>query len=90
MMEQELSLGHAGFMSVGAYAGCLFAVYTESFLPTVIRFPMALLVGGVVAAAFGVVVGIPVLRLSKLAAGEIIRSVAINQLVFKFLRKKEK
>ena len=81
----ELSLGHAGFMSVGAYAGCLFAVYTESFLPTVIRFPMALVIGGVVAAIFGVVVGIPVLRLSgdylaivTLAAGEIIRSVAIN------------
>lgn len=81
----ELSLGHAGFMSVGAYAGCLFAVYTDSFLPTIIRFPMAMLVGGVVAAIFGVIIGIPVLRLSgdylaivTLAAGEIIRSVAIN------------
>ncbi len=81
----ELSLGHAGFMSVGAYAGCLFAVYTESFLPTAIRFPLALVVGGVVAAVFGVIIGIPVLRLSgdylaivTLAAGEIIRSVVIN------------
>ena len=81
----ELSLGHAGFMSVGAYAGCLFAVYTEPFLPTIIRLPIALVVGGVVAAVFGVIVGVPVLRLSgdylaivTLAAGEIIRSVAIN------------
>lgn len=81
----ELSLGHAGFMSVGAYAGCLFAVYTESLLPTIIRFPMAMVIGGIVAALFGVIIGIPVLRLSgdylaivTLAAGEIIRSVAIN------------
>ena len=81
----ELSLGHAGFMSVGAYAGCLFAVYTEPFFPTMIRFPLAMVVGGVVAAIFGVIIGIPVLRLSgdylaivTLAAGEIIRSVVIN------------
>ena len=25
----ELTLGHAGFMSVGAYSGCLFAIYTQ-------------------------------------------------------------
>lgn len=72
-------------MSVGAYAGCLFAVYTEGFLPTIIRFPVAMLIGGIVAAIFGVIIGIPVLKLSgdylaivTLAAGEIIRSVLIN------------
>lgn len=81
----ELSLGHAGFMSVGAYAGCLFAIYTADTLPTIVRFPAAMLIGGIVAAIFGVIIGIPVLRLSgdylaivTLAAGEIIRSIIIN------------
>ena len=76
----ELTLGHAGFMSVGAYAGCLFSI-----LPTAVRFPLAMLVGGLVAAVFGVLIGIPVLRLHgdylaivTLAFGEIIRSVIIN------------
>ena len=81
----ELSLGHAGFMSVGAYAGCLFAIYTADILPAAVRFPLAMIIGGVVAAVFGVLIGIPVLSLSgdylaivTLAAGEIIRSVIIN------------
>lgn len=81
----ELSLGHAGFMSVGAYAGCLFSIYFADMLPTVVRFPLALLVGGLVASVFGLLIGIPVLRLKgdylaivTLAFGEIIRSVIIN------------
>ncbi|MBQ9091420.1 MAG: branched-chain amino acid ABC transporter permease [Anaerotignum sp.] len=81
----ELTLGHAGFMSVGAYAGCIFAIYTEEFLPMAVRFPMAMLAGGLVAAVFGILIGIPVLRLKgdylaivTLAFGEIIRSVIIN------------
>ena len=81
----ELSLGHAGFMSVGAYAGCLFSIYMEQMLPAVIRFPLAMLAGGLVAAVFGIIVGIPVLRLKgdylaivTLAFGEIIRSIIIN------------
>lgn len=81
----ELTLGHAGFMSVGAYAGCLFSISMESALPMLIRFPLAMLVGGLVAAVFGVLIGIPVLRLRgdylaivTLAFGEIIRSVIIN------------
>ena len=81
----ELSLGHAGFMSVGAYAGCLFSLYMQEILPTAVRFPLAMLVGGIVAAAFGVLVGVPVLRLRgdylaivTLAFGEIIRSIIIN------------
>lgn len=79
----ELTLGHAGFMSVGAYAGCLFTVY--SGLPIEIAFPIAMLIGGVVAAIFGVIIGIPALRLKgdylaivTLAFGEIIRSVITN------------
>lgn len=82
----ELSLGHAGFMSVGAYAGCLFTIHAN--LPMWLEFPLALLIGGVVAALFGVVIGLPALRLNgdylaivTLAFGEIIRSV-INSLEF--------
>ena len=81
----ELTLGHAGFMSVGAYAGCLFSIAMQDILTTAVRFPLAMLVGGLVAAVFGVLIGIPVLRLHgdylaivTLAFGEIIRSVIIN------------
>lgn len=81
----ELTLGHAGFMSVGAYAGCLFSIAMQDAMPAVIRFPLAMLVGGIVAAVFGILIGIPVLRLKgdylaivTLAFGEIIRSVIIN------------
>ena len=79
----ELTLGHAGFMSVGAYAGCMFSVYCD--LPTAVEFPLALLIGGVTAAIFGVIIGIPALRLKgdylaivTLAFGEIIRSIITN------------
>ena len=74
----QLVLGHAGFMSVGAYAAALFTMY--SGLPTMASFPLALLVGGIVAAAFGVIIGVPALRLKgdylailTLGFGEIIR-----------------
>lgn len=76
----ELSLGHAGFMSVGAYAGCLFTVYCN--LPTAIELPLAFIIGGLAAAVFGLIIGIPALRLKgdylaivTLGFGEIIRSV---------------
>ena len=79
----ELTLGHAGFMSVGAYAGCLFTIYCN--LPVWIEFPLALIIGGLVAAIFGVIIGIPALRLNgdylaivTLAFCEIIRSVLNN------------
>ncbi|MBR5521078.1 MAG: branched-chain amino acid ABC transporter permease [Oscillospiraceae bacterium] len=81
----ELSLGHAGFMSVGAYAACLFSIRFEEMLPVIIRFPLAMLVGGLAGAVFGLLVGIPVLRLKgdylaivTLAFGEILRSIIIN------------
>ncbi len=81
----ELTLGHAGFMSVGAYAGCLFSIYCKDLLPVFIRYPLAMLIGGAAAAVFGILIGIPVLRLKgdylaivTLAFGEIIRSVIIN------------
>lgn len=79
----ELTLGHAGFMSVGAYAGCLFTLH--STLPIAIKFPLGMLIGGLCAAVFGVIIGVPALRLKgdylaivTLAFGEIIRSVVTN------------
>ena len=79
----ELTLGHAGFMAVGAYAGCLFTVNMD--LPTIVEFPVAMIIGGLVASLFGVIIGIPALRLKgdylaivTLAFGEIIRSVITN------------
>lgn len=82
----ELSLGHAGFMSLGAYAGALFTLNTNmGDLPSII---IAMLIGGVVAAIFGFLIGVPVLRLQgdylaivTLAFGEIIKSV-LNSLSF--------
>lgn len=79
----ELTLGHAGFMSVGAYAGAIFSLYTN--LPYFPGFILSLIVGGIVAAIFGFIIGVPVLRLKgdylaivTLAFGEIIRSIITN------------
>ncbi|MEG1074172.1 MAG: branched-chain amino acid ABC transporter permease [Ruthenibacterium sp.] len=78
----ELSLGHAGFMSVGAFAGAFFSVCTEQIIPIAwLRFPLALLIGGITAGVVGIIIGIPVLRLQgdylaivTLAFGEIIKN----------------
>ena len=72
----ELSLGHAGFMSVGAFAGVLVWTVLGESLPAFVCLPLAFLAGGVVAGLFGVVVGVPVLRLSGdyLALVTLIRS----------------
>ena len=80
----ELSLGHAGFMSIGAYTG---AIISGWFLSTfdmqdpTLRLVLAILISGVVAGIFGALIGIPVLRLRgdylaivTLAFGEIIRN----------------
>ncbi|MDR3321823.1 MAG: branched-chain amino acid ABC transporter permease [Synergistaceae bacterium] len=79
----QLPLGHAGFMSVGGYAAALFSMSTN--LPTNIELPLALLVGGAVAALFGVLIGLPALRLKgdylaiiTLGFGEIIRVIILN------------
>ena len=76
----ELSLGHAGFMCVGAYSSALFS-HVASDIPQVPRFILAIFIGAAVAAVFGVIIGIPVLRLRgdylaivTLAFGEIIKN----------------
>lgn len=82
----ELSLGQAGFMCIGAYSGALFSNVMEEAIPeAIIRFPIALILGGVLAAIFGVLIGIPVLRLRgdylaivTLAFGEIIKNICAS------------
>ena len=61
----ELSLGHAGFMSVGAFTGVTVAMSLQS-APGPLRLVLAIIVGGILAAVAGVIVGVPVLRLRKL------------------------
>ena len=82
----ELSLGHAGFMCVGAYLGGKVACLLESALGnSVPTFIISLLVGAAAAAACGIVIGIPALRLRgdylaivTLAFGEIVKSLFQN------------
>jgi branched-chain amino acid transport system permease protein len=69
----QFSLGHAGFMSVGAYAATIFTTYLTglltflaplgSFLSVSIFFGVALAAGGLAAGVTGLLVGIPSLRL---------------------------
>ena len=75
----QFSLGHAGFMAVGAYVG---VVLTTNFH---VAFPLAILAGGVTAGLLGALIGLPTLRLrgdylaiATLGLGEIVRIVIIN------------
>ena len=82
----ELSLGHAGFMGVGAFSGiiaaaCLQDAVADPFLLLVI----AMFVGGIIAGLAGFLVGVPVLRLRgdylaivTLAFGEILKNIIGN------------
>lgn len=77
----ELSLGHAGFMCVGAFTGAFFSKVMYGVIPDGLRFFLAILVGALCAAICGVLIGIPVLRLRgdylaivTLAFGEIIKN----------------
>ncbi len=80
----ELSLGHAGFMSVGAFAGAV-AAAALPISSDPLRLAAAMLAGAVFAAVAGTLVGIPVLRLNgdylaivTLAFGQIIKSIMEN------------
>ena len=82
----ELSLGHAGFMSIGAFAGSALALALQSTVTlSPLRLALAMVFGAVIAAALGFLIGIPVLRLNgdylaivTLAFGEIIKSIITN------------
>lgn len=79
----ELSLGHAGFMCVGAFTGAFFSTCMEDVITVgLLRFILAILIGGISAALIGFLIGMPVLRLRgdylaivTLAFGEIIKNV---------------
>ena len=82
----ELSLGHAGFMCIGAYIGGKVSCLLEPSLGnTFLTLLIALIAGGVCAAIFGIIIGLPALRLRgdylaivTLAFGEIVRTVIMN------------
>ena len=89
----ELSLGHAGFMSVGAFSGIVVSTWLLKAFQMdneVLRLILAMIGGGACAGVAGVLIGIPVLRLRgdylaivTLAFGEIIRNV-VNCLYISF------
>lgn len=79
----ELSLGHAGFMSIGVFSGVIaassFAAYFQS---PMVCLALSMVVGAIVAGIFGIIIGVPVLRLKgdylaivTLAFGEIIKDI---------------
>ena len=82
----ELSLGHAGFMSVGAFTGVVAVAYLQQYITSpVLLMLVAMLIGGILAGIAGFLIGIPVLRLRgdylaivTLAFGEIIKSIFTN------------
>ena len=84
----DLSLGHAGFMSVGAFTGIVTAMSLATAIPNdMVRLALSMVVGAVAAAIAGFIIGVPVLRLRgdylaivSLAFGEIIKDL-VNCLI---------
>ena len=84
----QFSLGHAGFMAVGGYSAASFTIALAKILPPAAMpfvFLLALVLGGLAAAAVGLAVGVPTLRLRgdylaivTLGFGEIIRVLILN------------
>ena len=82
----ELSLGHAGFMGIGAFTGSVIAAVLQSVVPNdTLRLVIAMFCGGIMAGAFGFLIGIPALRLRgdylaivTLAFGEILKNIIGN------------
>lgn len=78
----ELSLGHAGFMSIGAFTGVVVTAALADLIPSGgIRLGIAMVIGAILAGLCGLLVGVPVLRLRgdylaivTLAFGEIIKN----------------
>ena len=78
----ELSLGHAGFMCVGAYLGGKVSALLENVLGNSLpNLAVSLIVGGICAGICGFIIGLPALRLKgdylaivTLAFGEIVRT----------------
>ncbi|MBQ0064413.1 MAG: branched-chain amino acid ABC transporter permease [Firmicutes bacterium] len=82
----ELSLGHAGFMSIGAFTGVIVSGYLSNFIGSqMVCFAIAVVCGAIMAAIFGFVISIPVLKLEgdylaivTLAFGQIIKTLVNN------------
>ncbi len=82
----ELSLGHAGFMGVGAFTGIVCAAMLAPQVENeTLRLVFAMVGGGVMAGLAGALIGIPVLRLRgdylaivTLAFGEILKNIIGN------------
>ena len=82
----ELSLGHAGFMSVGAFTGLVVVACLRGVVPSdPARLAIAIVVAAIAAAVVGILVGLPVMRLRgdylaivTLAFGEIIKNLLNN------------
>ena len=82
----ELSLGHAGFMGVGAFAGIVVAALLNDAVGNdFLRLLLAMFGGGLIAGIASVIIGIPVLRLRgdylaivTLAFGEILKNIIAN------------
>ena len=82
----ELSLGHAGFMGIGAFSGIVIAALLKDYVASdALRLVLAMFAGGVFAGAVGFLIGIPVLRLRgdylaivTLAFGEIMKNIIGN------------
>ncbi len=82
----ELSLGHAGFMGIGAFSGIVVTTLLASAVPNgIVRLLIGMVVGGVLAGVMGFLIGIPVLRLRgdylaivTLAFGEIMKNIIGN------------
>ncbi|MDM5359892.1 branched-chain amino acid ABC transporter permease [Peribacillus sp. ACCC06369] len=75
----QFSIGHAGFLAVGAYASAVLTMKLQ------MPFALALIVGGLAAALAGLIIGIPSLRLkgdylaiATLGFGEIVRIMLLN------------
>ncbi|MBC7960874.1 MAG: branched-chain amino acid ABC transporter permease [Vallitaleaceae bacterium] len=83
----QLALGHAGFIAIGAYSAAIFSKWANATLPLpdMAVFILSLLIAGAIAAVFGILIGIPALRLRgdylgivTLGFGEIIRISIFN------------
>ena len=82
----ELSLGHAGFMGIGAFSGIIISALLAQVIPNgSLRLVAAMFCGGVMAGFMGFLIGIPTLRLRgdylaivTLAFGEIIKNIVNN------------
>ncbi len=85
----ELSLGHAGFMGIGAFSGVVLATLLKDSVPSpLLRLILAMAFGGLLAGVIGFIIGIPVLRLQgdylaivTLAFGEIMKNLIGNMYV---------